>query len=296
MIKTLTYASIRLLSMSSELLQDRFLGFKQLVGADAFARITNASICVVGLGGVGSWVVEALARCGIGALTIVDLDEVCVTNINRQLHALSSTVGRSKAQVLGERVLEINPKCSVTVISKFFTDRSAEEILKGPFELVIDTIDSVDQKVILISECVRRKIPLVTVGSAGDRLSPQLAQVRDLSKTIHDPMLQIVRKRLRQDHSFPRSERTKFGIPCVYAPLQRGARSEKDSCGLGEVDTPKPARGRSNCNAGLGSAVFVTGSLGFLAAAEAIRLVSTRAPSQPYTWVEQRQARLAEHH
>lgn len=294
MIRTRAYASIPLLSMSSELFQDRFNGFRQLVGASAFARISRASVCIVGLGGVGSWVVEALARSGVGALTLVDLDEVCVTNINRQLHALSSTVGRSKAQVLAERVLEINPESRVSVISKFFTERSADEILQGPFELVIDTIDSVDQKVVLIAECVRRAIPLVTVGSAGNRLSPRLAQVHDLSKTIHDPMLQIVRKRLRQDHSFPRSERTKFSIPCVYAPLQRGPTGEGDRCEHEGFGASAGKRGGSNCNAGLGSAVFVTGSLGFLAAAEAVRFLSMEVRPQPYPWVEQRRARLAE--
>jgi tRNA A37 threonylcarbamoyladenosine dehydratase len=247
---------------------------------------------VVGLGGVGSWTVEALARCGVGALTLVDLDEVCVTNVNRQLHALTSTVGTSKAEVLATRVREIHPECSVQVLKKFFSKKTADEILGGGYSLVLDTIDTADHKVALLGECALRGIPAITVGSAGNRTSPTTARVEDLSKTIHDPLLQIVRKRLRQEYNFPRGERTRFDIPCVYAPLQRGPRdAEEHRCEAGE-EQPK-ARPRS-CNAGLGSAVFMTGTIGFIAAAEAISLLSHELAPHPYRWVENRRARLAE--
>jgi tRNA A37 threonylcarbamoyladenosine dehydratase len=276
--------------MDTELLTDRFVGFKQLVGEEAYARVAAASVCVVGLGGVGSWSVEALARSGVGSLTLVDLDEVCVTNINRQLHALTDTIGLSKAQILGDRVRKINPECTVRVVKKFFSAKTAAEILGEPFTLVLDTIDSAEHKTLLLAECVQRQIPVITVGSAGNRLTPQTACVEDLSKTIHDPLLQIVRKKLRQDYAFPRSERTKFEIPCVYAPQQRGARDEEQVC---DTAVPGTSRGKS-CNAGLGSAVFVTGTIGFMAAAEAIALI-TRAPKAfAYEWFERRRARLAE--
>ena len=276
--------------MDTEFLTDRFVGFKQLVGAEAYARVTAASVCVVGLGGVGSWSVEALARSGVGSLTLVDLDEVCVTNINRQLHALTDTVGLSKAEILGERVRNINPNCTVRIVKKFFSAKTAAEILSEPFTLVLDTIDSAEHKTLLLAECVQRQIPAITVGSAGNRLTPQSARVEDLSKTIHDCRLQIVRKKLRQDHAFPLIERTKFEIPCVYAPQQRGPREDEPECDSTSADK---ARGKS-CNAGLGSAVFVTGTIGFIAAAEAIALI-TREPKQfPYEWFERRRARLAE--
>ncbi len=278
--------------METASLNDRFMGFAQLVGADAYERISRASVCVVGLGGVGSWTVEALARCGVGALTLVDLDEVCVTNVNRQLHALTSTVGTSKAEVLGERVREINPTCSVRVLKKFFSQRTAEEILGCGYSLLLDTIDTAEHKVILLAECATRGIPAITVGSAGDRTSPTSARVEDLSKTIHDPLLQIVRKKLRQDHNFPRSERTRFDIPCVYAPLQRGPRDEEPPrC---ETDNEQPRSRAKSCNAGLGSAVFMTGTIGFIAASEAISLLSGEPAEHPYRWVEDRRARLAE--
>ena len=271
---------------------DRFMGFTQLVGADAYERISRASVCVVGLGGVGSWAVEALARCGIGGLTLVDLDEVCVSNVNRQLHALTSTVGISKAEVLGNRVREIHPDCSVRVVKRFFSERTAEEILGGGFSLVLDTIDTAEHKVTLLAECARRGIPAITVGSAGNRTNPATARVEDLSRTIHDPLLQIVRKKLRQDHDFPRSERTRFDIPCVYAPLQRGPRDTEGQHCVAE-GTQSRARAKS-CNAGLGSAVFMTGTIGFIAAGEAISFLSREIPQHPYRWVENRRARLAE--
>lgn len=284
------HGSIRPMVFTST--NDRFLGFAQLVGAEAYERIARASVCVVGLGGVGSWTVEALARCGVGSLTLVDLDEVCVTNVNRQLHALSSTVGTSKAEVLGARVREINPECSVRVLKRFFSEKTADEILGGGYSLVLDTIDTAEHKVTLLAECTRRAIPVITVGSAGNRTAPTSARVEDLSKTIHDPLLMIVRKKLRQDYAFPRGERTRFDIPCVYAPLQRGpSEGEEESCEVGGYQ-PR-ARGKS-CNAGLGSAVFMTGTIGFIAASEAISFLSREKPAHPYQWVENRRARLAE--
>lgn len=275
--------------MEVDLLQDRFVGFRQLVGDEAYQRVSTASVCVVGLGGVGSWAVEALARSGVGALTLVDLDEVCVTNVNRQLHALSTTIGGSKAEILGQRCREINPDCEVTVVKKFFSAKTADEILSPRFSLVLDTIDSAEHKATLLAECAGRQMPSITVGSAGDRLSPLSARVEDLSKTIHDPLLQIVRRKLRQEHNFPRSERTKFDIPCVYAPKQRGPRDEEPT----KCETSSRSKGRS-CNAGLGSAVFMTGTIGFIAAAEAIRFLSEEPREFPYVWVERRRARLAE--
>jgi tRNA A37 threonylcarbamoyladenosine dehydratase len=265
---------------------ERFKGFRQLVGEGPFEKISRASVCIVGLGGVGSWVVEALARSGVGALTLVDLDEVCVTNINRQIHALSSTVGVAKVDILVERVLQIHPSCIVTPIKRFFTPSTADSILSERYDLVIDTIDRVDNKALLLAKCVERDLPVITVGSGGERLDPSSALVSDLARTIHDPLLQCVRKTLRQRHAFPKGERAKFGIPCIYAPLQRGPRSPQavnQVSGNCELD-PRDARGRKSCNDGLGSAVFMTGTLGFLAAAEAVRLLGEAHGASVYRW------------
>lgn len=258
--------------MSQQL--DTFRGFAQLVGQQAFGRISSASVCVVGLGGVGSWAVEALARCGVGALTLVDLDEVCATNVNRQVQATTRSVGRPKADALAERVLEIHPACRVTAVRRFFSRPTADEILAGGIDLVVDAIDRVENKALLIAECVARNLPLITTGSAGDRLDPSALTVSDLARTIHDPLLQIVRKDLRQQYRFPAGERRRFGIPCVYAPKQRN--DAKPSCAAGS--------GRRSCNDGLGSAVFVTGAAGFLAAAEAIRVLSAERQAELYPW------------
>jgi tRNA A37 threonylcarbamoyladenosine dehydratase len=257
----------------------RFQGTYQLLGEQHFNRLRGASVCVIGLGGVGSWSVEALARSGIGAITLVDLDEVCITNINRQIHALTDTVGRSKAELLGERIRAINPDCAVTVIRKFFGTATAEEILAPGFDVVLDTIDRNENKTTLIGECVHRGLRVVTVGSGGDRHDLSTATVTDLARTIHDPLLQIVRKQLRKLYGFPNGEREKFNIPCVYAPRQRNTEAslKKQECAGGPVS-------RKSCNDGLGSAVFVTGALGFMAAGEVIRLLGPDVPLALYPW------------
>lgn len=246
----------------------RFRGTQQLLGEEHFLRVRKASVCVVGLGGVGSWSVEALARSGIGSISLVDLDEVCITNVNRQIQALTHTVGQSKCELLAERVLAINPACQVRVVRKFFSETTAEEILSSHYDVVLDAIDRNENKTTLLGECAKRAVPVVTVGSAGDRLDARNATVTDLARTIHDPLLQIVRKQLRQRYNFPKKERALFNIPCVYIPLQRGPRESRGATECAAAET-----GRKSCNDGLGSAVYVTGALGLMAAGEVIRML-----------------------
>ncbi len=257
----------------------RFQGFANLVGPDAFEAVRNASVCVVGLGGVGSWTVEALARSGVGKLTLVDLDEVCVTNINRQLQALDDAIGKPKATLLAERVKLINPDCQVQVILKFFSASTVDEIFSQHFDVVVDAIDRVTNKTLLLASAVERKIPIVTTGSAGNRLDPSGIKIGDLAFSEYDRLLSYVRKRLRQKFSFPRFKNKAFGIPCVYLPLDGEERERNDHCtanGIGD----STAR---SCNAGLGTAAFVTGAMGFHAAAETIKLLlilSSRAKAR----------------
>jgi tRNA A37 threonylcarbamoyladenosine dehydratase len=260
---------------------DRFRGFKQLIGDEAYSRIRRSSACVVGLGGVGSWVVEGLARSGVGSISLVDLDEVCVTNINRQLQATTSSVGRQKAVVLAERIREISPTCQVRVVSKFFSRATAEEILGGGSDVLIDAIDRVENKAVLLAECVRRGIPAITVGAAGDRLNPLGLTVSDLSTTVHDPLLQIVRKDLRTNFGFPRGERSKFLIPCIYAPKQQNA--PRTGC---------VTASRKSCNDGLGSSVSVTGTAGFIASSVALDLLAAERRSPVYPWYLKRAAAI----
>jgi tRNA A37 threonylcarbamoyladenosine dehydratase len=254
---------------------DRFFGFRRLVGDEKHLQVRNALVCVVGLGGVGSWAVEALARCGVGRLTLVDLDDVCITNVNRQIHALDGTVGRSKAEVLAERVRLIHPECEVLPVQRFFTATSCDEILAPPFDVVLDAIDRLTNKSLLIATCVSRGIPIVTTGSAGDRADPTLLRVSDLAFTIHDPLLGHVRKRLRQNFNFPRGERKKFRVPCIYAPQQRNENKIRPPAQACSAEAGAEFEERRSCNSGLGTASFVTGSMGLFAASEVVKLITT---------------------
>jgi tRNA A37 threonylcarbamoyladenosine dehydratase len=253
----------------------RFGGVARLYGAAGAQRLRAAHICVIGVGGVGSWAVEALARTGIGRLTLVDFDEVCISNMNRQLPALSGQIGRSKVRVLQERVAEINPESEVSAVEEFFTSANAGSIFGERFDCVLDAIDDVANKALLLAECSRRGVPVVTVGGAGGRRNPTALRISDLAFATHDRLLGRIRKLLRDSYHFPADPKIPFGIQCVYsteAPVY--PQPDGTVCGTkadgGEL--------RMNCNSGYGSAVFVTGAFGFAAAAEVVRLVALKAP------------------
>src|SRR5688500_10390730 len=238
----------------------RFDGIQRLYGQAATERFRRSHVCVVGIGGVGSWAVEALARTGIGALTLVDMDEVCVSNINRQLPALSTSVGRTKTAVMSERVHGINPDCAVHAREEFFTRLTADSILTTRFDCVVDAIDSVSNKSLLIARCRQLAIPILTVGAAGGRQNPTALRVTDLTLASHDRLLAQVRKVLRVKHAFPRGG-SPFGVLAIYS-----------------AEAPKTPEGVScagplKCEAGYGTATFVTGTFGFAAAACAVRLL-----------------------
>jgi tRNA A37 threonylcarbamoyladenosine dehydratase len=243
--------------------ETRFGGIARLYGRAGLARLRAAHVCVIGIGGIGAWSAEALARSGVGALTLVDLDEICVTNINRQLHALTETVGRAKVEVMAERIRAINPDCKVTAAQKFFNEESAEELLAPKFDFVLDAIDNVPNKVLLLVRCREKNLPVVACGGAGGRRDLTSVRVGDLSKASHDKLLSEVRRRLRKDHNFP-AERLAMGIPCVYS-VEKTVFPQPDGSVCGT--RPEAEEGaRLNCNGGLGSATFVTGTFGFAAA------------------------------
>lgn len=263
------------MEVSSDYAQ-RFSGIARLYGAAGAENLRRAHVCVVGVGGVGSWAVEALARTGVGALTLVDLDEVCVSNVNRQLPALTSEVGKPKIQVLKERVAGINPECRVVVIEEFFTSANANVILATKFDCVLDSIDDVDNKSLLLAACVERSLPVVTVGGAGGRRDPTAMRVSDLAFTSHDRLLQRVRKILRTDYKFPDDAKKPFGIPCVYSvELPVFPQSDGTVC----TTRGEATELRMNCNSGYGSATYVTGAFGFAAAAEVVRLIAKESDS-----------------
>src|SRR5687767_8221933 len=198
---------------------DRFGGVGRLFGRVGLERLRAAHVCVMGVGGVGSWTVEGLARSGVGALTLVDLDDVCVTNVNRQLPALDGQIGRPKVAVLAERVRSINPECRVEAITEFFTESSATRLLATPFDFVVDAIDRMSHKALLIARCRERGIPVITVGGAGGRRNPTLIRAGDIGEA-GDELMRQVRKKLRRDHGMVAGAHrgvTRMGVRCVWS-------------------------------------------------------------------------------
>jgi tRNA A37 threonylcarbamoyladenosine dehydratase len=249
----------------------RFAGIARLYGTEGLAKLRAAHVCVVGIGGVGAWAAEALARSGIGAMTLVDLDEVCVSNINRQLHALTETVGRAKVDVMAERIRAINPDCVITAEQQFFTEQSADGLLARKFNFVLDAIDSVTNKVLLIANCGERNLPVVVCGGAGGRRDGTQIRAADLAKVSHDRLLAEVRKKLRKDFQFP-ADGSAMGVDCVFsAEPPVFAQPDGSVC---ENRTATADGTRLNCDGGLGSATFVTGAFGFAAAGLVVRRIA----------------------
>lgn len=252
---------------------DRFGGVARLLGARALECLHRSHVAVVGIGGVGSWTVEALARSGVGSLTLVDLDDVCVTNTNRQLPALSGTIGRPKVEVLAERVRQINPDCQVRALSEFFTQQSADRLLAGTFGCVVDAIDHLANKCLLIAAARARGFPVVTIGGAGGKRNVDRIERGDLGDAFSDELLRQVRKRLRRDHGFARGEtrgKGVFGVRCVWSGEQRVYPRPDGTCAL----EPKGESSlRMDCATGFGAGVWVTGSFGLAAAQEAVEQV-----------------------
>jgi len=252
---------------------ERFAGIDRLYGTGALARLRNCRVAVVGLGGVGSWVVEAFARSGVGILALIDADDLCVSNTNRQLPALTGQYGRNKAEAMAERCHAINPAISVEPIQSFLTPSNMESLLDRDFDLVVDACDSLRTKVEAIAWCRRRKQPMLTVGSAGGRTDPTQVRVRDLSRTEHDAMLSLIRKKLRAEHRFPRNADRYFGIPAVYS-LENVKYPQADGsvCGV-RPKLDKDAALKLDCGAGLGAATHITGTFAFAAAGKGIEML-----------------------
>ena len=180
-------------------MQDEFSRTELLIGSKGLETLRKSTVMIFGIGGVGSYTVEALARAAVGHLILVDNDEICLTNINRQLHALHSTVGEAKTEVMKRRIIEINPEANVEVINEFYTAADADRMLGRKLDYVIDAIDTVTSKVSLVKECLLRKIPLISSMGAGNRLTAENYRVTDISKTNGDPLAKAVRKLLRRE-------------------------------------------------------------------------------------------------
>ena len=254
----------------------RFGGIARLYGESALTSFKQAHVCVIGVGGVGSWAVEGLARSAIGKITMIDLDHLSESNVNRQLHALTDTLGKSKVDALAERIAQINPYCVVTRIEEFIDpDNVATLIPVGQFDYVIDAIDNTRAKTALVVHCRANHIPLVTIGSAGGQVDPTRIAVCDLSRTEQEPLLARVRKRLRRLHGFPRGTKNKFGIDAVYStePVRH-----PELCATDDETNFETNEGLNGLNcAGYGSAVVVTASFGFVAAGLVLRKLAEQS-------------------
>ncbi|WP_434515210.1 tRNA cyclic N6-threonylcarbamoyladenosine(37) synthase TcdA [Dechloromonas sp. ARDL1] len=245
----------------------RFGGVARLYGPDGAEALRQAHVCVVGIGGVGSWAAEALARTGIGRITLIDLDMVAESNTNRQIHALGDIYGKAKVDAMAERIRAINPECEVCCVEEFVAPDNVASMLDRGFTAVIDAIDQVRAKVAMIAFCRRHKLPIVVAGAAGGQIDPTRIGVADLSQTVQDPLLAKVRSSLRRDHGFTRDTGKKFGVSAVFStePLRypgSGATCDSD-------------RGPAGLNcAGFGSSVCITSVFGMTAAAQVINLIA----------------------
>jgi len=244
----------------------RFGGIRRLYGAAAFEKFQQAHVCVVGVGGVGSWVAEALARSAVGHITLIDLDNVAESNVNRQIHALGDAFGKAKVTAMAERILAINPRCEVIQVEDFVTLDNLDATLGRGFAVVIDAIDNARVKAAMIAWCRRHKVKLIASGGAGGRIDPGRVQLDDLSRTVQDPLLSRVRTLLRREYGFPKEAGKKFGVSCVFSsePLRR----PEAAC-----EPTDQALTGLNC-AGFGSSVCVTASFGLMMAGDVLKRLS----------------------
>jgi tRNA A37 threonylcarbamoyladenosine dehydratase len=254
----------------------RFGGIARLYGERALERFRAAHVCVIGVGGVGSWIVEALARSAVGHLTLIDLDNVAESNINRQLQALSSTIGMPKIEALRQRIALINPYCKVTLVEDFIDPENIETMIAGKgFDYVVDAIDGVKSKAALIAYCSANKLPLIVIGGAGGQTDPTRIEVRDLARTEQEPLLKKVRKILRARYGFAKGEKNKYHIDAVFSmePLRYPDMGE--ACAV----DPNSITGL-NC-AGFGSSMVVTATFGMVAAGHLLRKLADAANAEP---------------
>ena len=268
--------------------EQRFGGIARLYGRDGLARLAAAHVAVVGIGGVGSWTAEALARSGVGEISLFDLDDVCVSNTNRQIHALQGAIGQSKVEVMAERIRAINPACVVHAVADFVTRETMAQYITVQLDCVVDCIDSVNAKAALIAWCKRRKIQIITTGGAGGQIDPLLIQVGDLNKTVNDPLASSVRSALRRDYGFSRTPGRHYSVPCVYSREQ--LRYPKPD---GSICLEKKFVGdgvKLDCAGGFGAVMMVTATFGMVAAAKAVdklvagvRRPAERMPVDPAT-------------
>lgn len=255
---------------------ERFAGIERLYGRGSLERLAQCHVAVIGIGGVGSWLVEALARSGIGRMTLFDADDICISNSNRQLPAMEGNFGKNKVDLMQLRCQAINPDMQINAVPAFITPANMAESLSAGFDLVIDACDSFRVKVELIAWCRRRKQKLIVIGAAGGRTDPTQVRVRDLARTEQDALLALIRRKLRTEFNFPKNKDRYFSIPAVYS-LENVQYPQADGsvCGLRPATNPE-AGFKLDCGDGLGAATHVTGAFAFAASAKAMEILLGR--------------------
>ena len=231
-------------------LERRFGGIIRLYGEKKFRLIQNSHVCVVGIGGVGSWVVESLVRHGVGKITLIDMDHIVESNINRQIHALDSTDGESKIKAMKDRIIDINPTCLVDCIDDFLEESNIESHISSRFDFIIDAIDQSSVKTSLAEYCQSKNLSLIMVGGAGGRVDPARIKIADLSKTFGDPLLSNIRKHFNKKNKLSKS---KYKIPTIFSdePIIKSDACEVDQSG-----------GGLSCD-GYGSSLNITATMAF---------------------------------
>lgn len=253
-------------------LHRRFDRMGRLVGDEAMEKLANAHVMVIGVGGVGSFAAESLARSGVGKITLVDFDDICVTNANRQLHCLQGLIGKKKAAIMAERLQKINPEAEIVSLEKFYNLQNSEEILSHKPDIILDCIDNMTAKCYLIATCVQRNILLIVAGGAAAKLDPLAVEVAPIYETHTDPFLQHVRKVLRTKYDLPEE----LDIPTVFSTeppiLPKELKYDKGEgfkcvCPKGQNDL----HSCDNRNVIWGTASFVTGNFGLVMASITVR-------------------------
>ena len=251
----------------------RFQGIQRLYGRRASDRIHSSHVCIIGIGGVGSWAAESLARSNLGELTLIDLDHIAESNINRQIHALTSTLGKAKIEAMAERIRAIDPQCKLNLVDDYLSVENIPDLIHANFSYIIDCIDQFRIKAALIHYCKRNKMKVITTGGAGGRTDPLRIRVADLARAEGDALLSKTRKELRRNYGFPRNLKRRFDVACVYSTeTQRYPTSDH------EISTTKPecsSVSGLSCADGFGSLSAVTASFGLIAAAQVLNKISS---------------------
>ena len=241
-------------------MEQSFKGLEHFFGKDGLQKLNDSHVLVIGIGGVGSWACESLARSGVGSITMVDMDDICVSNINRQIHANINSVGKEKVFEMKTRLESINPNAQIEARFEFFTPQTMEKIFELNPSFIIDAMDSVPNKCLLVDQCKKRDIPVITTGAAGQRVDPTLIHICDLNRTVNDKLCKRMKRILKKDYGYFRLHKSPYHIPCV---------SSKEI--VGNEVLVESENDVVNCRTTLGSVSYVTGTMGFVAASYVIK-------------------------